>query len=158
MDYKYIEQLLEQYWECQTTLEEESILRSFFAQDDVPARLLPYKAIFAAQKELVDEARLSDDFDRRVMQQIDARCSTHVRARRATFRQALQPFYKVAAVLAVILSLGMAAQYGRQDAQPAQMAQENYANGDSACIVPVDAATATMTQGNKDSLMLLPKP
>ena len=27
MDYKYIEQLLERYWEGETTLQEESILR-----------------------------------------------------------------------------------------------------------------------------------
>ena len=30
MDYKYIEQLLERYWNCETSLEEEQILRSFF--------------------------------------------------------------------------------------------------------------------------------
>ena len=43
MDYKYIEQLLERYWNCQTALEEERILRSFFSQEDVPAQLLQYK-------------------------------------------------------------------------------------------------------------------
>ena len=36
MDYKYINQLLERYWECKTTLEEEQILRSFFSQLCVP--------------------------------------------------------------------------------------------------------------------------
>ena len=50
-DYKYIEQLLERYWECQTTLEEESILRTFFAQDEIPMHLLPYRQLFIAQKE-----------------------------------------------------------------------------------------------------------
>ena len=30
MDYKYIEQLLERYWNCETSLEEEQILRAFF--------------------------------------------------------------------------------------------------------------------------------
>ena len=32
MDYKYIEQLMERYWNAETSLEEESILRSFFSQ------------------------------------------------------------------------------------------------------------------------------
>ena len=32
MDYKYINQLLNKYWEGATTLEEENILRSFFSQ------------------------------------------------------------------------------------------------------------------------------
>ena len=34
MDYKYIEQLLERYWEGETTLQEEAILRAFFSQED----------------------------------------------------------------------------------------------------------------------------
>ncbi len=157
MDYKYIEQLLEQYWECQTTLEEENILRSFFAQDDVPARLLPYKALFAAQKELVGESRLSEDFDRKVMLQIEARSNAQVHARRASLRQALQPFYKVAAVLAVVLSLGMAAQYGWKSPQAPQMTQADSIDVDSASIVPVDAATATATP-SIDTLSAVLKP
>ena len=39
MDYRYIEQLLERYWNCATTPEEEEILRTFFRQSDVPASL-----------------------------------------------------------------------------------------------------------------------
>ena len=46
MDYKYIEQLLERYWQCETSLQEESILRSFFSQEEVPAELQQYKALF----------------------------------------------------------------------------------------------------------------
>ena len=42
MDYKYIEQILERYWQCETTLHEESILQSFFRQKDVPRHLRPY--------------------------------------------------------------------------------------------------------------------
>ncbi len=157
MDYKYIEQLLEQYWECQTTLEEESILRSFFAQDDVPARLLPYKALFAVQKELVGEFHLGEDFDRKVMQQIAMQSNTQVHARKANLRQALQPFYKVAAVVAVILSIGMAAQYGWKAPQTSPMAQADSIELDSTSIVPVDAATATATQ-SIDTLSAVLKP
>ena len=47
MNYQYIEQLLERYWDCQTTLEEEQILRSFFKQEDVPAHLMPYGVLCA---------------------------------------------------------------------------------------------------------------
>ena len=32
MDYKYIEQLLERYWECETTPQEERILKAFLAK------------------------------------------------------------------------------------------------------------------------------
>ena len=50
MDYKYIEQLLERYWKCETSLEEEEILRTFFSQKDVPASLLPYKDLFTYEQ------------------------------------------------------------------------------------------------------------
>ena len=38
MDYKYIKQLLERYWKCETSLEEEEILRTFFSQKDIPVQ------------------------------------------------------------------------------------------------------------------------
>ena len=42
MDYKYISQLLERYWNAETTREEEEILKAVFRQDNVPADLLRY--------------------------------------------------------------------------------------------------------------------
>lgn len=61
MDYKYIEQLLERYWNCETSLEEEQILRSFFRQKEVPAHLLRYKQLFAYQEILGDMHNLFGD-------------------------------------------------------------------------------------------------
>ena len=46
MDYKYIEQLIERYWQCETTLQEEAILRAFFSQPDIPESLRQYQALF----------------------------------------------------------------------------------------------------------------
>ena len=46
MDYKYIEQLLERYWRCETSLQEEEILRMFFLQENIPANLQPYRHLF----------------------------------------------------------------------------------------------------------------
>ena len=51
MDYKYITQLLERYWNCTTSLEEEQILKAFFSQDDIPAELLKYKPLFDYQQQ-----------------------------------------------------------------------------------------------------------
>ena len=47
MDYKYINQLLDRYWKAETSLEEEEILRAFFSQDELPAELKPYQALFS---------------------------------------------------------------------------------------------------------------
>ena len=70
MDYKYIEQLLERYWNCETSLEEEQILRSFFRQKEVPAHLLRYKQLFAYQ-DVEKEKGLGDDFDTRILTRIE---------------------------------------------------------------------------------------
>ena len=115
MDYKYIEQLLERYWACETSLQEESILRNFFAQSDVPAHLQPYQSLFQCETELAGE-HLSDDFEERIMAQIEQKdedkttAPTVVKARRMRLSYGLRPFFKAAAVVAVVLSLSMAVQ------------------------------------------------
>ena len=60
MDFKYIEQLLERYWQCETSLEEEAQLRAFFKENDVPEHLLRYKDLFVYQQ-LQQEEQLSED-------------------------------------------------------------------------------------------------
>ena len=114
MDYKYIEQLLERYWECQTTLEEESILHSFFAQDDIPASLLPYRDLFVAEAQMANE-HLSDDFDQRLMARISTTdAKPHADAQVISITQRLAPLWRAAAMVAVVLTIGMAAQQGFQ--------------------------------------------
>ncbi|MBQ3925700.1 MAG: hypothetical protein II706_01800, partial [Bacteroidaceae bacterium] len=71
MDYKYIEQLLESYFSCTTTLQEEQILRSFFSQEDVPGHLVQYADLFNYEAE-AKEATLGEDFDERLMARIEA--------------------------------------------------------------------------------------
>ena len=68
MDYKYIEQLLESYWQCETSLEEEQILRTFFSQKEVPVSLLRYRDLFAYQQDEKQADTLDDDFDRRILE------------------------------------------------------------------------------------------
>lgn len=108
MDYKYIEQLLERYWQCQTTLEEESILRSFFSQDDVPMSLMPYRELFAYENSETRSNILGEDFDRRMTALVDE--PRPVRARTIKLTQRLMPLFKAAAVVAIVLTLGNAAQ------------------------------------------------
>ena len=104
MDYKYIEQLLERYWQCETTLQEEAILRSFFSQDDVPAELLQYKTLFTQPK-----AELGDDFDARILAMVGQE-SAEPKAKVISFTSRLMPLFRAAAVVAIILTLGQAAQ------------------------------------------------
>lgn len=102
MDYKYIEQLLERYWNCETSLEEEQILRSFFRQKEVPAHLLRYKQLFAYQ-DVEKEKGLGDDFDTRILTRIERPV---VKAQRLTMRTRFMPLFKAAAMIAVLFLMG----------------------------------------------------
>ena len=107
MDYKYIEQLLERYWEGETTLQEESILRTFFSQPDsleIPENLRKYQDLFRC--ELQKEEPLGEDFDVRILEQIGEAPV----AKTVSLKDRLMPLFKAAAIVAIVLTLGNAAQ------------------------------------------------
>ena len=110
MDYKYIEQLMERYFLCETSLEEERILRTFFSQKDVPVALLPYRDLFVYEQSETEEDRLDSDFDKRMLALVEEEEPQHVKAKVITMQRRLRPLYKAAAVVGIILSLGLAAQ------------------------------------------------
>ncbi len=108
MDYKNIKQLLERYWKCETSLEEENQLRDFFTNtSEVPADLLPYKDLFVYQSE-EQKVGLGDDFDARMLAKIGE--APVVKAKRMTLISRFKPLFRAAAVVAVFLMLGNVAQ------------------------------------------------
>ena len=108
MDYKYIEQLMERYWNAETTLEEESILRTFFRQENIPAEMEPMRALFADE---ASQQTLGDDFDVRMLEMIgEEQAPKRARAREVSIKQRLMPLFRSAAVVAILLTLGNAAQ------------------------------------------------
>ncbi len=109
MDYKYIEQLLERYFNAETSLEEERMLRTFFSQEDIPAEMQQWRALFVADEEEV----LGDDFDDRILEAIGKTPvaeEVQVKARQVSLTQRLIPLFKAAAVVAIILTVGGALQ------------------------------------------------
>ena len=120
MDYKYIEQLLERYWQCETSVEEERILRTFFQQQEIPAHLLPYKELFAYQQQ-AKEVKLSDDFDAKLLAKIERPV---VKAHRLTLSYRLRPLLKAAACVAIALTVGNAVQHAFN--QPGDESDYNY--------------------------------
>ena len=109
MDYKYINQLLERYWNAETTLEEEEILRAFFSQVDIPAELEHYRPLFVYEQTQPKTDVLDEDFDERMLAMIEEP-TTKVKARTITMKQRLMPLFKAAAIVAIILTLGNAMQ------------------------------------------------
>ncbi len=123
MDYKYIEQLLERYWQCETTLEEEQILRTFFSQENVPACLLPYKDLFTYEQMEVEQQVLGDDFDQRMLEMTGE--AAPVKARTISMVQRLKPLFKAAAIVAIILTLGNASQVALQPKDNIQITEND---------------------------------
>ncbi len=109
MDYKYIEQLLERYFAAETSLEEEEILRAFFSQKEIPAGMEKYRDLFVFQLNECKETLLDDDFDARILAMTNEEKPT-VKAREIRLSQRLMPLFKAAAVVAIFLTLGQAAQ------------------------------------------------
>lgn len=123
MDYKYIKQLLDRYFEGETSLEEEEILRAFFSQTDVPADLRRYRDLFVYEVGEREQTVLDGGFDERLLSKIKE--DEPVKARVVTMRQRLMPLFRAAAVVAIFLTLGNAAQVAfRQDAAPVRPAVE----------------------------------
>lgn len=115
MDYKYIEQLLQRYWDCETSLEEEHILRDFFSQREIPAALERYRTLFVYEK-AQEAIGLDADFDRRVLAAAAGGSAVEgnapvVRAHRITLASRLRPLFRAAAAVAIVTLLGVAAQH-----------------------------------------------
>lgn len=148
MDYKYIEQLLERYFAAETTLEEEDILRAFFSQKDIPAGMEKYRDLFTFQLTERNEGMLGDDFDARMLDLIKEtahdgkQAPTVVKARVITLNQRLMPLFKSAAVIAIFLTLGNAAQKpwdASWNDSPAGYAERFKQQVDSLTVTPIQA-------------------
>ena len=153
MDYKYIEQLMERYWAAETSLEEESILRTFFSQKDIPAEMEHLRPLFT------DDAvgqMLDDDFDARIMQAIG---DEHVvKAREVSLTQRLMPLFKAAAVVAIILTLGGALQAPWDSTWNTPDDYATIQQVDTMNVIPVQAENISSTASDSTGVMLTDQP
>lgn len=102
MNAQQIEQLLQRYWDCKTTVEEERQLRQFFNGNDVPQHLMRYKDLFVYE-EFMQEEQLSKNFDERLLKRIELPV---VKAKSISILSRLAPIAKAAAAVAMLLVLG----------------------------------------------------
>lgn len=108
MDYKYIEQLIDRYFACETSNAEERILKAFFSQSDVPTELQKYADLFCYEEEAREEV-LGEDFDQRVMSRLEADGDVpelHVKVKKMTFSQRFRPLGRAAAAVAIVVLIG----------------------------------------------------
>lgn len=95
MDYNRIKILLEKYWNCETTLEEESLLQEYLSRSDIPEDLKEYAPLFQYYKTERSE-KISEEFDERILNEIESK-------EKKGKRRYLNLYYKVAAAVILIL-------------------------------------------------------
>jgi hypothetical protein len=61
-NYQHIAQLLDKYWEGETTLAEDKMLQTFFASETIPVEFQAFQSIFQAKNDIQTQT-LSTDFD-----------------------------------------------------------------------------------------------
>ena len=148
MDYKYINQLLDRYWKGETSLEEEEILRAFFSQDELPAELKPYQALFSYEMGEAKQEALGDDFNRKMMAMIeDEYAKEPNRAKVVSLTDRLKPLFKAAAIVAIFLTLGNALQVPFQNNAEDNVGNVGYTkSGKGVSVALGDSATVDSMQ------------
>lgn len=155
---KQIEELLQRYWQCETSPEEEARLRAFFAGREVPAHLRRCKEWFA----YIDSQRqegLGDDFDARILSRVEAP-AVKVKARRITMLGRFAPLLKAVAVVAVVIGLGGVVQRSFFSGVPEVAATDTIGRQISAPSVALsgEVPDATVEKQKLDSLKGMEKP
>ncbi len=129
MDYKYIEQLLERYFACETSVEEERILKAFFTQEEIPANLAPYKVLFDYQRKAAG-VELKADFDEHICKKVNTPILPTTRRERIVYR--LRPLYRAVASVAIVVLLVGALQHAfgpDLSAPPVESQHHHFING-----------------------------
>ncbi len=70
MDYKNINNLLEKYWEGESSLQEEETLKQYFNNGKVAPQFEQYQSLFQYFKEEQD-VMISDDFEKQLLKRIE---------------------------------------------------------------------------------------
>jgi hypothetical protein len=97
MELARIEALLEKYFDAETSLAEEAILKQFFTSEEVPAHMEVYRPMFVYA---VEESKLKDQTPYRIKS-----------------RKSLSPLMKIAASITVVVSIGIFAREYQQKKQ-----------------------------------------
>jgi hypothetical protein len=99
MDSKHIEHLLEKYWACETSIEEEIEIKNFFNQEEIPEHLLPHAPLFKYLKEESSNPTLDASFDQEILQALEPNKA----GKQVTMKTWYEPYLKVAAVLVILV-------------------------------------------------------
>jgi hypothetical protein len=91
MENERIKQLLEQYWQCETSLEDEQVLQEFFSGNTVPEELKVYISLFAWKEK--QKNRVAD--------------KNRIAVPKKSIAVDFYPALRIAATVLVIITLGI---------------------------------------------------
>ena len=113
MDSKKIEQLLEKYWACETSLEEEKALRDFFHQSDVPQHLKESASLFQYFEQQRQQIITDVSFDGQLKRKLEPAT--------AKVRSLLYSSLRIAAGISVVLASFWLVRTQIRDSQPQEL-------------------------------------
>lgn len=104
MDLDRIEQLLERYWECETTLEEEKELKKFFNSGNVPQKWQSVAPLFEYYETEKQTGQLDGLFDEQVLAQIESQGGKGAAAGQGKIVKLFSSIAKIAAVGLILIT------------------------------------------------------
>ncbi|MCB0572451.1 MAG: hypothetical protein KDC66_21935 [Phaeodactylibacter sp.] len=122
MGHEWVEQLLERYFEGESSLTEEQQLREYFQRTDVPEQLRPYQPLFQYFAEEQAQNALGNDFDEKLLGQLQESAPRLTAIRRIGLRG-----WALRAAAIVLLGLGLGWLFFPKTTAPAQTAGIDWA-------------------------------
>ncbi|MGK7395442.1 MAG: hypothetical protein ACNS62_12775 [Candidatus Cyclobacteriaceae bacterium M3_2C_046] len=116
MDFKRIEILLEKYWQAETSLQEEQELHHFFQKVDIPDHMKDTAVLFQYFQKEQEELKLDEKFDQDILEDLETE-EKPIGRKAAMFD--LNKVWKMAAVIALVISFVIGYQYLDQSNHPA---------------------------------------
>lgn len=113
MNSEYIHSLLKKYWDCETSVQEEKELQTFFSTAEVPEELQIYTPLFAYIKD-EKAVSLSESFNEKLQKTI----GTETKERYVTIR-IFRPLLRIAVSVLLVIAVGVSVYFiARQDNRP----------------------------------------
>lgn len=141
-----IDILLNKYWNCNTSVEEENLLRDYFAWEEVAEEHRPYKPLFS-YLERTQAICLDDDFEDRILEKIAAAEKNETKRKYVQIK-IFEPFFKIAASVAAVAIIGSA--IFLIERQNSQVFAETY-NDPHAAMIQATAALEKLSEALKQS-------
>ena len=102
MNIQEIERLIGKYERGETSLEEEQLLRSFFAGENIPEHLAAYKVVFGYYGSAAEEELPDPEFDRKLFEKIGI---VQQDDKKPGMYRKLYPYFGIAASIVILIGL-----------------------------------------------------